>query len=64
MQRLICDGGRCRSSPLNGASPWQKNGLHDSGTFQVIDFGGVVTPRMEVNIEHGIPPRRISRFSD
>jgi hypothetical protein len=28
----------------------------------MIDFGSVVTPRMEVNIEHRIPPRRISRF--
>jgi hypothetical protein len=29
----------------------------------MIDFSSVVTPRMEVNIEHRIPPRRISRLS-
>ena len=49
--------------PRSMSPPWQKNGLPDTGPFQVIDFGSVVTPRMEVNIEHRIPPRRIGRFS-
>jgi hypothetical protein len=42
-----------RSYPLDGTSAWQENGLPDSGPFQVIDFG---SPRMQVNIEHRIPP--------
>ena len=50
-----------RSCPLKRSSRWQKYGLPDPGPFQVINFSAVLTPRMQVNVEHWTSPRGIAR---